>query len=142
LTRIAMNVALMKVRKHRVSREVPFENTRDPLELWPERILVDSSLGPEVICAKGEQDAALRDAITKLRPNLRKVVELYQLQECSLHETAKVLGISVAAAKGDCSMHGTHYAGIRPCSRIMEDLDVIRTKNPFSRTSCAVPFAP
>jgi RNA polymerase sigma factor (sigma-70 family) len=100
LTRIATNAALMKVRKHRVSREVSVENTGDPLELWPEPTLVDSSPGPEAICAKGEQDAALRDAITKLRPSLRKVVELYQLQECSLHETAKVLGISVAAAKG------------------------------------------
>jgi RNA polymerase sigma factor (sigma-70 family) len=142
LTRIAMNVALMKVRKHRVSREVPFKNTRDPLELWPEPILVDSSLGPEAICAKGERDAALRDAITKLRPNLRKVVELYQLQECSLHETAKVLGISVAAAKGRL-FHARnalrrnkallpHHGGPRRDSH----------KNSFSRTSCAVPFAP
>jgi RNA polymerase sigma-70 factor (ECF subfamily) len=55
---------------------------------------------PEEICARTEQKAALRDAIAKLRPTLRNVVELYDLQECTLHETAEALGISVAAAKG------------------------------------------
>jgi RNA polymerase sigma factor (sigma-70 family) len=55
---------------------------------------------PEEICARTEQKTALRDAIAKLRPTLRHVIELYDLQECSLHETAEALGISVTAAKG------------------------------------------
>ena len=100
LTRITSNAALMKVRKNRKSREVPIEEPAEPLECRPVDKLKNSSPNPEEIYAKGEQQAILRDAIAKLRPTLRKAVELYQLQECSLHETAKVLGISIAAAKG------------------------------------------
>jgi RNA polymerase sigma factor (sigma-70 family) len=100
LTRITSNAALMKVRKNHLSREVPVEEPADPLEFRPIDRLKDSSPNPEEICAKGEQHAILRDAVAKLRPTLRKAVELYQLQECSLHKTAEVLGISVAAAKG------------------------------------------
>jgi RNA polymerase sigma factor (sigma-70 family) len=94
LTRIAINAALMKIRKNRVSREVGLENAAGAVALS------DSVPNPEEICARTEQKAALTDAIAKLRPTLRNVVELYDLQECSLHETAETLGISVAAAKG------------------------------------------
>jgi RNA polymerase sigma-70 factor (ECF subfamily) len=94
LTRIATNAALMKIRKNRVSWEVGVEDCADAIELS------DSLPNPEQICARTEQRAALKDAIAKLRPTLRSVVELYDLQECSLHETAETLGISVAAAKG------------------------------------------
>ena len=94
LTRIAINAALMKIRKNRVSREVGVEDIADAVE--PR----DCVPNPEEICARTEQEAALRDAIAKLRPTLRNVVDLYDLQECSLHETAETLGISLAAAKG------------------------------------------
>jgi DNA-directed RNA polymerase specialized sigma24 family protein len=66
---------------------------------------------PEEICARTEQKAALRDAIAKLRPTLRSVVELYDLHECSLHETAEALGSPSRQRKGDCFMHEPHYAG-------------------------------
>jgi RNA polymerase sigma factor (sigma-70 family) len=91
LTRIATNAALMKIRKNRVLREV---GVADAVELS------DSVPSPEEIFARTERKAALRDAIAKLRPTLRNVVELYDLQECSLNETAETLGISVSAAKG------------------------------------------
>jgi RNA polymerase sigma factor (sigma-70 family) len=94
LTRIAINAALMKVRKNRASRSVGVEDAADAVGLS------DSMPNPEEICARTEQKAALRDAIAKLRPTLRNVVELHDLQECSLHETAEALGISVAATKG------------------------------------------
>jgi len=94
LTRIATNAALMKIRKNRVSREVGAEDPADAVELS------DSAPNPEEICARTEQKAALRDAIAKLRPTLRNVVELHDLEERSLHETAEALGISVTAAKG------------------------------------------
>lgn len=99
LTRIAINAALMKARKNRVSREVPLDETAETVELRPDHWLEDSSPNPEQICAKREQDAVLRGSIAKLRPTLRKTIELRQLQEYSMQETAKALGISVAAAK-------------------------------------------
>jgi RNA polymerase sigma factor (sigma-70 family) len=93
LTRIAINAALMKIRKKRASREVGVEDSADAVE--PS----DFVPNPEEICARTEQKAALRDAIAKLRPTLRSVVELHDLQEYSLHETAESLGTSVSAAK-------------------------------------------
>jgi RNA polymerase sigma factor (sigma-70 family) len=84
----------MQIRKNRVSREVGVEDPAEAVE--PS----DSVPNPQEICARTEQKAALRDAIAKLRPTLRNVVDLYDLQECFRHETAEALGISVAAAKG------------------------------------------
>src|SRR5260370_17051586 len=89
----------MKVGRNRVSREVPIEEPTERFEFCPEDKLEDSSPNPEEICAKGEQEAALRDAIAKLRPTLREAVELYQFLASSLHETANVLGISVPPTK-------------------------------------------
>lgn len=94
LTRITINAALMKIRKNRLSREVAVEESAEVIELS------NSVPNPEETCARTEQKAALREAIAKLRPTLRNVVELHDLQESSLQETAETLGISVAAAKG------------------------------------------
>jgi RNA polymerase sigma factor (sigma-70 family) len=93
LTRIAINAALMKVRKNRASRIVGVEDAVDAVGLS------DSVPNPEETYARAEQKAALRDAIAKLRPRLQNVVELHDLREYSLHEIAEALGISVAAAK-------------------------------------------
>jgi RNA polymerase sigma factor (sigma-70 family) len=99
LTRIATNAALMKLRKNRTSREVPVRDSAETLDLRVEDALVDSLPNPEEWLAKSEQEAVLRDAIGKLRPSLRKTIEVYQLQDSSLHETAEILGISIAATK-------------------------------------------
>jgi RNA polymerase sigma factor (sigma-70 family) len=99
LTRIAINAALMKLRKNRASREVPVKDLAETPDLRIEDTLADSLPNPEERLAKSEQEAILRDAIAKLRPSLRKAIEVYQLQESSLHETAEMLGISIAATK-------------------------------------------
>jgi RNA polymerase sigma-70 factor (ECF subfamily) len=99
LTRIVINAALMKVRKNRSARQIPLENGTEALDPYFEHEFRDFAPNPEEICAQEEQHAALRRAIAGLRPSLRNVVELHQLQECSMDETAKILGISVAAAK-------------------------------------------
>jgi RNA polymerase sigma factor (sigma-70 family) len=99
LTRIAMNAALMKLRKNHASREVPTGVSVETSELCLERQVSDFSPNPEEICTTNEREATLRDAIAKLRPSLRKALEIHTLQERSLEETATVLGISVAAVK-------------------------------------------
>jgi RNA polymerase sigma factor (sigma-70 family) len=93
LTRIAINAALMKVRKNRASREVGVKDAVDAVGLS------DSVPNPEETYARTEQKAALRDAIAKLRPRLQNIVELHDLREHSLLEISEALGISVAAAK-------------------------------------------
>jgi len=98
LTRIAMNAALMRLRKNRAGREIPLDQSAETMEI-PELRLTDSSLNPEEHYARCEQDGILKNAVAELRPSIRKVVEFHQFQEHSLHETAEFLGISVAAAK-------------------------------------------
>lgn len=98
LTRIAMNAALMKLRKNRASREVP---TAEPLEMSEtvaEHQLADPAPNPEESYAKNEQATILRDTVAELRPGMRQVVEI-QLQDRSLNETAESLGISIPATK-------------------------------------------
>jgi len=96
LTRIAVNAALMKLRKKRC-RETPLENP-EASELLPVNLLPDPSLNPEDRYAKSEREGIFRDAVATLRPGVRKVVEI-QLQDRSLNEAAETLGISFAAAK-------------------------------------------
>ena len=99
LTRIAVNAALMKLRKVRGSREVSLDEQIETNKLQPERKVTNSSLNPEESYAQSEREAIVRSAVVELRPKIRKVLELHQLQEFSMRETAEVLGISVAAVK-------------------------------------------
>jgi len=99
LTRIAINGALMKLRKNHASREIPMDEPGEMNELLSEHRLAESSLNPEERCAKGEREAILRRAIANLRPGIRKAIEIHMLQGCSLEETAEVLGTSVPAVK-------------------------------------------
>ena len=99
LTRITINSALMKLRKSRLSREIPLASAAEGFELCQEYEFRDYSPNPEELCGKEEHKAIVRNAIAKLRPSLRRIVELHQLQECPISETAKVLGISITAAK-------------------------------------------
>jgi RNA polymerase sigma factor (sigma-70 family) len=99
LTRIAMNAALMKLRKNHASREVPIGVSVETSELCSEHQVSDFSPNPEELCTKSEREATLRDAIAKLRPSIRKALEIHKLQERSLEETATVLGISVGAVR-------------------------------------------
>ena len=97
LTRIAINAALMKLRKNLASREVHMEEHLHPIE-GPEHQMPDSSPSPEERYAQGEQERLVREAISKLRPEMRNALEI-QLQDCSIAETAENLGISLTTAK-------------------------------------------
>jgi RNA polymerase sigma-70 factor, ECF subfamily len=99
LTRIAMNAALMKVRKNRTRREVPSEEFVATNKLRPQHRLADPAPNPEERHGKSEQAAILRDAIANLRPTIRKAVEI-QLQDRSLDEIAEHLGLPLTAVKG------------------------------------------
>jgi RNA polymerase sigma-70 factor, ECF subfamily len=100
LTRIAINSALMSLRKNRRSLQVPLEERIEPSEPWHEQFAVpDPSLNPEERFAKHECETILRRSISRLRPRMREVVEIH-LQEYSLNDTANALGISLPAAKG------------------------------------------
>jgi RNA polymerase sigma factor (sigma-70 family) len=99
LTRIAINAALMKLRKNRGVQEVSMDDPNPSFEPVAQREFRDHAPNPEESCSARERKEILNSAILGLRPRTRRVVELHHLQEHSLRETAQILGISIAAAK-------------------------------------------
>jgi RNA polymerase sigma-70 factor (ECF subfamily) len=99
LTRIAMNAALMKLRKNRRTREVPMDEPNPSFEPEAQREFRCDAPDPEESCSLRERKRIVVSAISGLRPRVRNVVELVHLQEHSIRETAQILGISIAAVK-------------------------------------------
>jgi RNA polymerase sigma-70 factor (ECF subfamily) len=99
LTRIAINSALMILRKKRDSRETAMEVSAQLNTRGVEWEVADHASNPEEECAQSEIRNILRAEIRDLRPSLRAVFEIQHLQEFSLRETAGKMGISLSAAK-------------------------------------------
>src|SRR5258707_4013782 len=100
LTRIATNEALMLLRRKRGLHEVPMEKSSTKSESSLPLDFLDSAPNPEDSCLDREQKQILSAALNKLRPGIRKAIELRELGELSTGETALVMGLSVAAVKG------------------------------------------
>jgi RNA polymerase sigma-70 factor (ECF subfamily) len=99
LTRIAINAALMKLRKNRRAQEVALDEPNASSEPVAQREFRDDAPDPEESCSLRERRRIVKSAISALRPRARNVVELFHLQEHSIRETAQILGISTGAAK-------------------------------------------
>jgi RNA polymerase sigma-70 factor, ECF subfamily len=99
LTRIAINAALMKLRKNRGAREVPIDEPNRSFESVAQREFRYDAPDPEESCSLRERKRIVKSAISRLRPRARNVVELFHIQEHSMRETAQILGISTGAAK-------------------------------------------
>src|ERR1700726_1963855 len=98
LVRIAVNEALMKLRKRRpnqVSIDEPLTEAEDPVF----REIEDWGPSPEQRFAQTELNEILTHAIGELDPFFRVVFTLRDVEGISTEETAQVLGISVAAVK-------------------------------------------
>ena len=98
LTRIAINSALMILRRKRSHREDPLEWCFDG-ERWQQWEVGDKRVNIEEHYAKKETKRDLQQAIYRLRPALRIVIEIQQSHDGSVKEIADMAGISVAAAK-------------------------------------------
>jgi RNA polymerase sigma factor (sigma-70 family) len=99
LTRIAINSALMILRKKRSSLLVAVGSTNEFGTGALNFELPDRAPNPERRYAQREEKQILKKAVQKLRPALRQVINIQHVQEGSMRETAKAMGISVAAAK-------------------------------------------
>jgi RNA polymerase sigma factor (sigma-70 family) len=102
LMRVAINSALMLVRKRKGSRLVPLsaesaEGVEADLEV------VDQAPSPETGCLRRELDEAVRCAVRSLRPSVRQAIELQQFEEWPVREVGRAMGISVAATKSRLS---------------------------------------
>jgi len=99
LTRIAINAALMKVRKNRRAGEVALDEPNPASEPAAQREFRYDAPDPEESCSLRERKRIVKSAISGLRPRARNVVELIHLQEHLISETAQILGISTGAVK-------------------------------------------
>jgi RNA polymerase sigma-70 factor (ECF subfamily) len=99
LTRIAINEALMWLRRKRASPEVPIEKSATMDETALTLHFSDSDPGPEENCLHEEQKQIVSAAVKRLNSRSRKAIELRELGELSTEETARILGLSVGAVK-------------------------------------------
>lgn len=99
LMRIAINSALMLLRKSRSHSEVSFDQTRGDDQRWAEWEFPDPSPNAEQAYASRQTAGLLACAVKRLPSGYRSLVEQYHGKERSLREAADTLGITVAAAK-------------------------------------------
>ena len=98
LVRIAVNQALMKLRKRRpnqVSLDADVETGEDSIP----REVEDWGPSPEDRYEQTELSGILSQAIGELDPPFRIVFQLRDIEELSTEETAEALGLSVPAVK-------------------------------------------
>jgi RNA polymerase sigma-70 factor (ECF subfamily) len=98
LTRIAINSALMLLRKKRGHIEISTDALDEESGIWY-REYRDLAESPESHCARRERESLLKAAIQRLPPLLREVVQLSHVEDRSMEEIAQFLGISVPATK-------------------------------------------
>jgi RNA polymerase sigma-70 factor (ECF subfamily) len=97
LTRIAINSALMTLRRKRAHPETSMEI--EDGGTWRHCEITDQTKDVEELYARHERAERLRRAICRLQPTLRNVVEIHQLSDRSVKEVAELAGLSVAATK-------------------------------------------
>ena len=98
LTRIAINCALMMLRKRRRFTLLSLDQSADAGDAHiPEPVSL--SCGPEDILLQAERTLLVRRAIRRLPVGLREVTELMQQREGSIEEAALNTDISVSAIK-------------------------------------------
>lgn len=99
ITKIAVNEALMKLRKRRKYPSVSLDERLDPVDHILKREIAVWEGNPEQQYSQSELQRILQQALHSLRPNCRVVFVLCDVEEFSLEETADYLGISIPATK-------------------------------------------
>src|SRR5271170_1671653 len=98
LVRIAVNQALMKLRKRRPN-QVSLDEDIDTGEESIPRDVEDWGPSPEDRYEQRELGGILEGVISELDPSFRIVFQLRDIEELSTEETAEALGLSVPAVK-------------------------------------------
>jgi RNA polymerase sigma-70 factor (ECF subfamily) len=99
LSRIAINAALMKLRKKHRLWDVSLDESAEAEQSSSRLDVEDQGLNPEQLYAQKERQRILSEAMSGLTPGMRKAIELRELDERSTEETARIMGISVGAVK-------------------------------------------
>jgi RNA polymerase sigma-70 factor (ECF subfamily) len=99
IVRIAVNEALMKLRKRRSDRSVPLDEPIDTGEDEVPREIAVWDENPEETYSREELAELLDQAVQSLKPAYRTVFVLRDIEEMSIEETAEALGLSISAVK-------------------------------------------
>lgn len=98
LTRIAINQALMKLRKRRANL-LPLDDKIETEDGPLPREIADWGPTPEQRYSQVELREILAEVMGRLSPTLRIVFQLRDIEELSTEETARMLGITISAVK-------------------------------------------
>jgi RNA polymerase sigma-70 factor, ECF subfamily len=136
LTRIAINESLMFLRRVRAKREVPMD---DPSHEEAERHsdVADAAPDPEAAYILQENAEILNNVFRQLSNRTRRALELSELRELSLSETAQWMGISIGAVKARV-FHGRRKLRtmLRRCMSLPSMSE--RAASTLSRNTCFV----
>ena len=98
LTRIAINQALMKLRRRRPN-VLSLDDVLQTDDSTLPREVVDWGPTPEQRYSQRELRAILEGAVAGLKPDQKAVFQMRDVEELSIQETAQALGISISAVK-------------------------------------------
>ena len=99
IVRIAVNEALMKLRKRKGDKTVSLDEPVDTGEETVTREIAVWEDNPEQRYSREEIQRILDEAVDSLKTDFRTVFVLRDIEELSTEEAAEVLGISVPAVK-------------------------------------------
>jgi RNA polymerase sigma-70 factor (ECF subfamily) len=99
VVRIAVNQALMKLRRRKTDKSVSLDETIDTGEDTIVREIAAWDENPEQRFSREEMGQILESAIEGLEPPYRSVFALRDIEGLSTEETADALGLSVPAVK-------------------------------------------
>jgi RNA polymerase sigma-70 factor, ECF subfamily len=117
VVRIAINEALMNVRKRHGDRQVSLDDEVTESDRgMVHRECEDWSNSPEKFCAQRELNGLLDDRLTGLSPRLGVAFYLHNVEDLSIRDTAVILGLSVNATKSRV---------FRACSRLRQRLTAV-----------------
>ncbi len=137
LTRIAINSALMVVRRRRNRAEVSFEPSSESGEP-PQTIDVpDSTLNPEQLYDLRQRSESVLRAIGELNFNLRTPMKTWIEQECSMKEVARSLDLSLPAVKSRLCRARKHLTcSLAFKARVPTDRPISESKRPYAISDC------
>jgi RNA polymerase sigma-70 factor (ECF subfamily) len=99
IVRIAVNQALMKLRRRKTDKSVSLDETIDTGEDTIVREIAAWDENPEQRFSREELGGILDTAVESLEPPYRSVFVLRDIEELSTEETADALGLSIPAVK-------------------------------------------
>ena len=133
ITRIAINSALMILRRRRTRPEVSFDSPSETEEAISGFDFKDTGPSPESICVHRQKYAFMLRSIWNLQPRLRQVIEMQMTDNFSIREIAQALEISEAAVKSRLSRARARLASAPAVRGSKWDADVYSRSLPSER---------